>query len=67
MTAFGADGEYILWTAETGQLVQEDFLLELDMTGGYHRTQGFVPPKAILGASVAELHYHKPQELYQRH
>ena len=33
MTAFGADGEYNLWTAEIGPLVQEDFLLELDVTG----------------------------------
>ena len=35
------------------------------LLGGYHRTHGCVPTNEIMWASVAELHYHQPQDLYQ--
>ena len=49
MAAFGAAGEYILWTAEIGPLVQEYFLLELDVTGWIASYAGFCPSKRDSG------------------
>ena len=67
MTTFGADGEYILWTAETGPLVHDGFLQELDVTGRIVSYTRLCPSKRDSGASVVKLHYHQPQDLYQRH